>query len=179
MEQASEALTLYLDAASWVSSGDDPIELERAIPDAERRRLLLNQISQLIPRPRGATETVELSGRRLTRGPIQLQRISRERVRSALVQTVQDELVTAVGLLREIDLDKRSFTVRDPEGAGNETRCEISLEADDLLEIAKESLDHPVEVRGTQRKDPTRRKVYPLQVREIEILGQTIADSSQ
>lgn len=176
-EQAREALALYLDAASWVGSEADPIELERAIPDPERRRLLLNQISRLVPRPRGAAETVELFGRRVTRGPIQLQRSSRQRVRTALAQTIREELVTARGLLREIDLDGRSFIVRDPHEVGKETRCEISPEADDLLEIAKASLDHPVEVSGTQRRDPTRRKAYPLQVREIEVLDQTVDDS--
>jgi hypothetical protein len=178
-EQAREALALYLDAASWVGSEADPIELERAIPDPERRRLLLNQISRIVPRPRGAAETVELSGRRLTHGPIRLQRSSRQRVRTALAQTIREDLVTARGLLREIDLDGRSFIVRDPEEVGKETRCEISPEADDLLEIAKESLDHPVEVSGTQRRDATRRKAYPLQVREIEVLDQTTDESSQ
>jgi len=177
-EQAREALALYLDAASWVGSEADPIELERAIPDPERRRLLLNQISRIVPRPRGAAETVELSGRRLTHGPIRLQRSSRQRVRTALAQTIREELVTARGLLREIDLDGRSFIVRDPEEVGKETRCEISPDADDLLEIAKESLDHPVEVSGTQRRDATRRKAYPLQVREIEVLDQAVDESS-
>ena len=178
-EQAREALALYLDAASWVGSEDDPIELERAIPDPERRRLLLNQIGRIVPRPRGAAETVEFSGRRLARGPVQLNRSSRQRVRTALAQTISEELVTARGLLREIDLDGRSFIVRDPEEAGRQTRCEISNEDDDLLEIAKESLDHPVEVSGTQRRDPARRKLYPLQVREIEVLDQADHESSE
>lgn len=176
-ERAREALTLYLHAASWVGSEDDPAELERAIPNPEQRRLLLNQISRIVPRPRGAAETVELSGRRVVNGPIQLGRASRQRVRTALLQTIREELVRARGLLREIDLDGRSFIVRDPEEVGKETRCEISPEAEDLLEIAKESLDHPVEVSGTQRRDPTRRKVFPLQVREIEVLDQAVDES--
>jgi hypothetical protein len=178
-ERAREALALYLDAASWVGSETDPTELERTIPDPERRRLLLNQISRIVPRPRGAAETVELSGRRVTRGPIHLQRSSRQRVRIALLQTIREELVTARGLLREIDLDGRSFIVRDPEEAGKQTHCEISADADDLLEIAKESLDHPVEVSGIQRRDPARRKVYRLQVREIEVLDQAVDESSR
>jgi len=178
-EQAREALALYLEAASWVGSEDDPIELERTIPNAEQRRLLLNQISRIVPRPRGAAETVELSGRRMIRGPVRLQRSSRQRVRSALLQTIQEALVTARGLLREIDLDGRSFIVRDPEEAGKQTHCEISADSDDLLEIAKESLDHPVEVSGIQRRDPARRKVFPLQVREIEVLDQAVDESHE
>jgi hypothetical protein len=59
-----------------------------------------------------------------------------------------------------------------PDQTGKETRCEISAEADDLLEIAKASLDHAVIARGTQRKDPTRRKMYALWVQEIEVIDQ-------
>jgi hypothetical protein len=77
-------------------------------------------------------------------------------------------------LLREIDLDGRSFIVRHPEETGKQTHCEIPQDADDLLEIAKEALDHSVQVSGTQRLDPTRRKSYPLQVQEIEVLDQVI-----
>lgn len=172
VEQAREALKLYLNAASLVATAEDPTELERAIPDAVERRLLLNQISQLVPRPRGAAERIELSGRYVPQGTIRLDRSARGRVRRALAQTIPEELVTAQGLLREIDLDGRSFIVRDPDQTGKETRCEISAEADDLLEIAKESLDHAVIARGTQRKDPTRRKMYALRVQEIEVIDQ-------
>lgn len=73
--------------------------------------------------------------------------------------------------------DGRSFIIRDPDQTEKETRCEIHVEADDLLEIAKDCLDHAVIVRGSQRKDPTRRKMSPLQVREIEVLDHTADDS--
>ena len=171
-DQAREALGLYLRAASWVGSESDIAELDREIPDPAKRRLLLNQIREITPRPRGAAEIVELSGRWVPTGSVQLKRNSRERVRAALLQAISEELVTASGLLREIDLDDRSFIVRHPEEGGKQTHCEIPSDADDLLEIAKEALDHSVQVSGTQRRDPTRRKIYPLQVQEIEVLDQ-------
>ena len=173
-EQARNALKLYLVAASWVGSDEDSSHLERAIPSAEQRRLLLNQVARLVPRPRGATDLVELSGRELPRGPVRLHRESNARVRQAISTIVREELATAQGLLREIDLDQRSFTVRTPDGAGMETKCEIEANSDDLLEIAKDALDHPVIVRGTRKNDPTRRKVHPLQVLEIEVLDRAI-----
>src|SRR5207245_2058564 len=111
-EQAHEALRLYLDAAAWAGSQDDPTELERAIPDAERRRLLLNQINRIVPRPRGAAEQIEFSGRSLRHGPIHLRRSTRERVNRALSLAVPEDLATERGFLREIDLDQRSFRVR-------------------------------------------------------------------
>lgn len=175
-ERAQQALSLYLEAGAWVASEDDATELERAIPDAEQRRLLLNQIARLVPRPRGATQEVEISGRGLIRGPIRLHRSARERVRNALSHTVQEDLMSVQGLLREIDLDERSFKVREPLIAGKETRCQIAGEADDLLEIAKAALDHAVIVRGTQRKDTMRRQAFPLSVQEIEVLDQEIEE---
>ena len=172
-EQARHALRLYLEAASWVGSEEDSDYLERAIPSSEQRRLLLNQVARLVPRPRGATDLVELSGRELPRGPVRLRRESSARVRQAISTIMREELATAQGLLREIDLDQRSFTVRTPDGAGMETKCEIEANSDDLLEIAKDALDHPVIVRGTRKTDPTRRKVHPLQVLEIEVLDRS------
>ncbi len=169
-KQARLALKLYLETATWVGSEEDSAFLEQAIPSAAQRRLLLNQVARLVPRPRGATDLVELSGRELPRGPVRLRRESSARVRQAISTIVREELATAHGLLREIDLDQRSFTVRTPDGAGMETKCEIEADADDLMEIAKDGLDHPVIVRGTRRTDPTRRKVHPLQVLEIEVL---------
>ncbi|HLG18095.1 MAG TPA: hypothetical protein VJH03_26875 [Blastocatellia bacterium] len=175
-EQARKALRLYLDASNWVAGEDDASELERLIPEAEQRRLLLNQIARLVPRPRGAAELVELSGRSVASGPIRLRRSARARVRNALSHGAQEHLVTAQGLLREIDLDERSFIVRDPIEVGKETRCQIAEETDDLLEIAKAALDHAVVVRGAQRKDATRRQAYPLRVQEIEVLDQEIEE---
>jgi len=174
VEQAREALSVYLNVASLVSTGEDLSELEQAIPDIGERQLLLNQITQLIPRPRGAAERIEFSGRSVPHGTISLDRSARERVRRALAHTVSEELVTAQGLLREIDLDGRSFIVRDPDQNGKETRCEITVEAEHLLVIAKESLDHAVIVRGTRRQDSARRKMYPLRVHEIEVLDEVI-----
>jgi hypothetical protein len=169
-DQAREAFKLYLEAASWIGSEQDNASLEQRIPDAEQRRLLLRQVARVVPRPRGATEVVELSGRGLPQGPARLRRESRARIRAAVSTITLQELARADGLLREIDLDERSFIVRTPDGAGNETKCEIPTGADDLLEIAKDALDHPVVVRGTRLTDPTRRKVHPLQVLEIEVL---------
>jgi hypothetical protein len=168
--QARKALQLYLKAAAWAGSQQIIGQLEQELPDAEQRRLVLNQLARLVPRPRGSLESVELSGRAVAGGVVRLQREARDRIREAIIRTVREETLEENGVLREIDLDQRIFIVRDIDG-NRETRCEIPSESDDLLEIAKDSLDHRVVVRGTRRKDPTRRQVFPLRVREIDVLG--------
>jgi hypothetical protein len=175
-DEAEKALRLYLKTATWVASQDDDTTLETEIPDSIERRLLLNQVERLVPRPHGGIEYVELFGKTMPRGAVQLRRESRERVRSAIERTLRQaivalELVTEEGVLREIDLDQRTFIVRKP-GQIPEIRCAIGSDADDLLEIAKEGLDHRVRVVGNRQTHPTKRQSLPLQVHEIEILGE-------
>jgi hypothetical protein len=57
--QARKALPLYLAAATWTGSQEDMTHLERDIPDPEQRRLVLNQVAWLIPRPRGGLDLGE------------------------------------------------------------------------------------------------------------------------
>lgn len=167
--QVRNALRLYMKTAAWAGSDDDVQSLEDGIPGTEERRLLLNQVSRLIPRPRGALEAVELYGREVAQQRVRLKRDTRHRIRRAITQTFEEQTITAEGVLREIDLDQRTFIVRQPGGPG-ETRCSIDEDADDLINIAKYALDHHVVVTGEQRRDLTRRQSSPLRVREIEIL---------
>lgn len=168
--QARLALQLYLQAAAWAGSEDDLSQLELDLPDPEQRRLLLNQVARLIPRPRGSLQLVELSGPAVPCGPVRLRRETRERVRQAITRTVQEETSSTEGVVREIDLDQRTFIVRDLE-TGAETRCAIAADADGLLGIAKDALDHRVLVVGVRRRHPARRQAVPLLVREIDVLG--------
>jgi hypothetical protein len=177
-EHAREALYLYLDAAAWVGSGTDVEQLEDRISDSEFRRLLLNQVSRLIPRQQGGLESVELSGRRMGPVPIVLRRDDRKRVRIAVERSAQQDLldtetlITVEGLLREIDLDRRTFIIRD-RAAGTQIPCQTPPESDDLLDIAKQALDHRVLVVGKRAKPIKKGRFQPLDVLEIEELGTT------
>lgn len=181
IEVAHVALRKYLETATWAGSQNDDTELERQIPDPKERRLLLNQVERIVPRPQGEVEYVELYGRAMPRGNIRLRRESRPRIRQAVEKTIREivqvELVTVEGVLREIDLDQRTFIVRNV-GQGNETRCHVDPEADDLLQLAKEALDHEVKVAGNRRIDPTRRQSLPLEAQEIEVLEKPAEENS-
>jgi hypothetical protein len=144
--------------------------LEREIPDPEQRRLVLNQVARLIPRPGGGLDFVELSGRAVSGDLVQLRKETRPRVREAILGTVREETVVEEGVLHEIDLDQRTSIIRDLD-EGRETRCESLPEAAGLVEIAKDSLDHPGAGAGTRRKDPTRRQAFRRRVREMDVLG--------
>lgn len=167
--QARRALDLYLKVAAWVGSDESGELLEKTIPDPDQRRLVLNQVARLVPRPRGGLESVELSGTSAGQTNARLHRESRERIHNAISLALREQHVEARGILRQIDLDARTFTIRDFEGP-LETRCVIADEDDALLEIAKDSLDHLVIVSGTRPVDPTRHRSFALQIKEIEVL---------
>jgi hypothetical protein len=174
-DEAREALHLYLRAAEWVGSDAGPERFEEEVRDGEFRRLLLNQVSQLIPRPQGGLELVELTNARMGGTAISLRREGRARVRLGIERSAQtdlaeaEKLITVEGVLREIDLDERTFIVRDL-AAGVETRCGVPEEQDDLLAIAKQALDHRVTVIGKRGPEPYARRLRPLRVVEIEEL---------
>jgi hypothetical protein len=165
-----EAFDLYLQTAAWAGTDETDESLEKRVPEAALRRLLLNQVARLIPRPRGQLEAVELSGRIVGPARVQLRKESRDKVRDAVTRTVQKVPVQASGVLREIDLDSRTFVIRDMKSP-QETRCEIPQEDDDLLLIAKESLDYHVVVFGIRETDPFHRMAKPLQVFDIDVEG--------
>jgi len=169
--KVKEALKGYLETAAWAASDEDNDVLESTITDADLRRVILLQVGRLVPRPRGKLESVELSGNLVPRPTVRMTRSARDRVRSAVQRTLQPtfEFIEARGVLREIDLDSRTFDLRDPE-QNLETRCRIPDNADDLYEIAKESLDYAIVVRGT-RKIGSKRSIQPLEVVEIDVEG--------
>jgi hypothetical protein len=63
-----QALVTYLNVAAWVSSEGDLPDPTQQIEYAQERRLLLNVLKPLVPRPRGDVEGVEISSRLIPDG---------------------------------------------------------------------------------------------------------------
>ena len=97
---------------------------------------------------------------------IRLTKKASQWIDAAIDTIVAERTETHEGDLREIDLDKRSFILRNAE-AIQEIPC--SFEAD-LAEAAKEALDRRVRVTGTREIVTGRRVFKPLNVTRLEIL---------
>lgn len=167
------ALGEYLKAAAWVGSGQPEQDLQEQIPDARRRKLLLTELGRLIPRERGSVDEVEFSGSLLRAeripGRVTLSRPSRARINQALDKIPEQRVETYIGDLREIDLDKYSFVLRN---AGTRPGEVLQVECqflEELLEAAKEALDKRVQVSGSRPVDEGRH-ARPLLVNRLEIL---------
>lgn len=165
-EAAEQALSELLTAAEWAASPTLEDEwLAHRIADGRRRRLVLSQLSNVVPSARGPVDEVELSGPRIRAPqPIRLLRSTRARVEEATERTLKETRVTYEGYLREIDLDKRHVHIRSE---GGEKKC---LLPEDLLGTARVALNHRVRVIGTQ-SDAAARAQTSIEVAIIEIIG--------
>ena len=163
------ALQDYLQVAAWVDSEDDISALEERFHDPQRLRLLLNALKTFVPRPRGAVEQVELTGRYVPGGrAIRLSRQTHGRIDQAIDRTVAAQIEEHEGDLREIDLDEFSFILRN---AGDIQQIQCTFDRD-LLEAAKEALDRRVQVTGTRSIQPGRRQAGKLRVTRLVIIDQ-------
>lgn len=165
------AIEKYVAVARWAAgdAGDDA--LESTTENIELRRLLLAQVGQLVPRSRGAVETVELSGKFVGSEPVVLRKITRDRIGRALDRTEAEAVETHTGDLREIDLDKLSFVLRHPSRI-DEIPCSFP---ENLREVAKSALDRTVRVSGVRTVEAVRRH-QPLRVTRLDVLEDESAD---
>ena len=170
-----EALRLYLETASWVGSQEAEASLEKKIQDPKVRRLVLNAVKNFIPRQRGSVDSIEISGREVPEGRVvKLSKVVLKRIEDAIDGMTSESVQSFVGDLREIDLDKRTFILRNTL-----QRQDISCEfEEDLLSIAKEALDRKVNVTGARRLQKVRRDL-PLRVTRIEVLDDIPGDESR
>jgi hypothetical protein len=164
---ASEALVDYLEVADWAAREGDEAWLRERFPQPEKRRALLGAVKSLAPGGRSAVERVSLSGRRMpSPAPATLTRSARRHLGDALKRLEEPRLGAYEGVLREIDLDKRTFLLRE---AGPEHAVRCSFPAP-LSALAKQALDHRVRAVGTVQKAKGRRGTIDLKVRELVIL---------
>jgi hypothetical protein len=164
------ALDEYLKVAAWAGSETEDGVLERLVPDARRRAVLLTELARLVPRERGQVDQIELSGRLVhARGPlVTLTRPSRERINRAIDRASTEKVETHVGDLREIDLDECTFILRNNDPEAGQVRCYFPEE---MLEGAKDALDKRIRVTGS-RPSKEGRKTPPLMVSRLEILDE-------
>jgi hypothetical protein len=162
-----QALVTYLNVAASVSSEGYLPDPKRRIEHAQKRQLLLNALKPLVPQPRGDVEGVEISGRLIPDGrTIRLTRDDYHRLVQALDRPAAEEVETYAGHLREIDLDHRTFTLRDVDEVST-IRCTFQ---DDLLAIASAALGRWVRVSGSRPRKGKHAVNATLQVSQLEVI---------
>lgn len=152
-ESLHKALDLVFDGLHWA---DGDVEESGARPFTElpvqTQQAILALVTQLLPPQTGDVQQVRFRRRigsetSTGRESAILSRNSRPRIRAALEKMLPDsEFKEIVGIIRKLDLDDRSFTLRDRADDGADLRCEYGPELEDAV---KEFLDIRVVVTGS------------------------------
>lgn len=170
MYPAAHALDLYLRVSAWAAdphATDDT--LTATVEDARLRRLLLAEVKRLLPRPRGRVDFVVLSGRAVqSNASVVLDRAAHARIDAAMASPADVSIETYEGDLREIDLDHRTFMLRNIRGQPVlfEVACKYH---EDLDETAFEAIDRRIQI-DVARPVEARRVAAISTVVRLEIL---------
>ncbi|SDQ06995.1 hypothetical protein [Virgibacillus salinus] len=156
---------LYLTAASWAASHGSVDAIKKEIPDIELREMALKSVLRLIPNSSKKINRVHLYGS-LIKKDIFLTKITRDYIIENLSKEIEEEVIyTFEGRVREVDLDKGSFRLRELKGEENINEI-IGHISDSLLDDLKENLDDVVVIRGILKNETVNSKT--IQIRFIE-----------
>lgn len=164
-EAARHALHEFLVAANWAASSL-PLneEIEQLLPEAKARRIALRAIKQFVPRRDGGISFVELSGADVPSGNrIHLSPDASRAIDHALSEAIDEKEEVVEGEIREMDLDKRTFRLRNVSGQAD-VPCKFG---EDLAPVAAGLLGKRVVVIGLRREGESGPR-GPLVVTDIE-----------
>jgi len=167
VDEGWDLLTRGLD---WATSPHDAALI--AENDTERKAIL-DALKRLSPNATGPVCVIEVSGTRVGggRSPRRLDRKSSRRVRKTLASLGARVTLNALsGRIRDLDLDKREFVLREiPGQPRTETLCVVDDEQH--LEIAKEAhyQELPVSV-AVKRSSGLRWEVVDIEFGDVSVL---------
>jgi hypothetical protein len=164
---AEEAVKRIIKVASW-SVGLEKKNIESIIPQEEERHLILTQIDKIIPSIDEKVSSIEFRGKYTHKDAIILTKKSSEKIKMAIERAIPPEKTIEIGIIREIDLDKKHFDLRERPKGKKELHCRYD---EILYEEAIEGLDKKVRVVGELYSDKFKKPLF-LNVEKIDILGE-------
>lgn len=167
--QAESALEDFLYAAQWAAGSQSVADLTSHFRDATKRRVVLRAVKAFVPRSHGGIDFVELSGSAVPGGAtLQVSQGAIQAILQALESAVSTHEQSFEGDIREMDLDRQTFRLRNvPEVS--EVRCHFG---DDLYPLATDLLGKRVRVIGTRQVAPEG-DLGALEIVDIEKLGRS------
>lgn len=157
---AMESLTKVIECVSEIDSNGQ--RFQEVIPELSFRLWILEAMKEVAPPSRGASYEIEFRGRFLRGHRASFGPETRAEILSTIRSTTQN--ASEVGIVREINLDTKTFTVRTQTTS---LRCKFAPEMEERI---KRALDRNVRVTGRAfiQLDGT---ITSLKVRDIEELG--------
>lgn len=167
-DPAKRAINIFMDIVQWTMSTDLTQQLPDFIKDLSARDFILRQVLNVAPSANVPVNAIEFSGS-LIRKPClpKLTRESRKRLTKLIVAQPGGETLKAVGVIREIDLDKLTFFLRERPNNEPQINCKV---IEDIIDEARNALGKEVEVEGVVSRYKNGRVRFLL-VKTLEILS--------
>lgn len=163
--QIDTAVEKVVSGLRWVV-GDPNINVKDMFPDPKERYLLLTQIKNFVPKENGDITQVSFYGAILEDEVITLNSQLLSKIDKALYEEIPSERICDEGIIREIDLDKQQFYLRNRNGEKQEILCTYPIVLED---DAARALNSKVKIMGVMNKDKLGRPAN-IAVEEICIL---------
>ncbi|MCC6150107.1 MAG: hypothetical protein IT461_07650 [Planctomycetes bacterium] len=143
----SKAVEVLMKTLEWSASEENPLEDKNLPQSPDLRRLALQAVFGIAPRPSSNITSVRFVGRRVPAGAgFELTVKSRDRVRAAISTSTLDQFEEHEGVIRELDLDGPSFTLR--ERANGQPPLKCNYDGGQLEGLVKENIDKRVLLHG-------------------------------
>lgn len=162
MKLVEEALTKILETSNWFAKGKEIEELDSLFESKSIRDFVISKTINLMPSPRSKYNVIEFSGSILpVETPIKLYSKSRKRIKEFIIKNEDEIEQECIGVIREIDLDKKHFILRQREESTVDLQCKFS---EDNFNQIKDLLDTKVKIIGVIKKG----KSSPLYLKFVE-----------
>ncbi len=161
------AINTFMEITSWASAAKIS-KLPSSIENLSQRDFVLRQVMNMAPSKKIPVNFIEFSGNLVTmiETPL-LTKESRIRLHDLLVTETGAEYMEAIGTIREIDLDKLKFYLRERPNDAPQLHCAVNEE---MLDEAKAALGEKVKIDGIIERDKWG-KVKMLKVKALEIMS--------
>jgi len=141
-----EALIIILETSNWFAKGKDIEELNSLFESESIRDYVIAKTVILMPSSKSKFSIIEYSGSILpVDRPITLDKKSRKRITEFIKKNKDEIEIEKIGVIREIDLDKKRITLRQVEDSASEIFC---IYNDDNFNQVKDYLDLKVKITG-------------------------------
>lgn len=162
VEKSVEDLLEYI---KFISTGENKEQVKEILSSKDDSEFFLMQVLALTPSSKSDVNLVKFEGSlNPSRQPLYLNKFSREVIKEIFKEKHKEEMLEYEGKMREIDLDKGSFTLREVEGQLESVHC---LFPPKFMDTSIKSLDSKVRVTG-YRKSKTSKSINLISIEPVD-----------
>lgn len=162
VEKSLEDLLEYVE---YISTGKNKKQVQEIISTKDDSEFFLMQVLSLTPSSKSEVNLVKFEGSlNPSRQPLFLNKYSREIIKEVFKETHKEEMLEYEGKIREIDLDKGSFILREVEGQIEDLHCSFPTK---FMEISIKSLDSKVRITG-YHKSATSKAINIISIEPVD-----------